>query len=68
VEGTETTQLFNLKTDPWETMNLAEYPGFQSTILTMRNTCRKEMTEAHDDLDINLTNWGRKPNQKGRGK
>jgi hypothetical protein len=34
----------------------------------MRNICRQEMIAAHDDLDINLTNWGRNPNQKVRGK
>ncbi len=68
VAGKETTQLFDLKKDPMETVNLSEKPDYQTTILNMRNICRQEMIAAHDDLDINLTNWGRKPNQKVRGK
>ena len=51
-----------------ETVDLSGKPAYQSTILNMRNICRQEMIAAHDDLDINLTNWGRKPNQKDRGK
>ena len=47
---------------------LSEKSDYQSTILNMRNICRQEMIAAHDDLDINLTNWRRKPNQKDRGK
>lgn len=68
VAGKETTQLFDLKKDPLETINLAENPASQPTILNMRNICRQEMIAAHDDLDINLANWGRKPNQKDSGK
>ena len=68
VAGKETTQLFDLKKDPMETVNLSEKSDYQSTILNMRNICRQEMIAAHDDLDINLTNWGRNPNQKVRGK
>jgi hypothetical protein len=51
-----------------ETVNLSEKSDYQSTILNMRNICRQEMIAAHDDLDINLPDWGRKPNQKARGK
>ena len=68
VAGKETTQLFDLKKDPMETVNLSEKSDYQSTIINMRTICRQEMIAAHDDLDINLTNWGRKPNQKVRGK
>jgi arylsulfatase A-like enzyme len=68
VAGKETTQLFDLKKDPMETVNLSEKSDYQSTILNMRTICRQEMIAAHDDLDINLTNWGRKPNQKVKGK
>ena len=68
VAGKETTQLFDLKKDPMETVNLSEKSNYQSTILNMKNICRQEMIAAHDDLDINLTNWGRNPNQKVRGK
>jgi hypothetical protein len=34
----------------------------------MRNKLRKEMLTTNDNLDIDLENWGRKPNQKARGK
>jgi len=68
VAGKETTQLFDLKKDPLETLNLAENPASQPTILNMRKICRQEMIAAHDDLDINQAKWGRKPNQKDSGK
>ena len=68
VAGKETTQLFDLKKDPLETLNLAENSASQLTILNMRKICRQEMIAAHDDLDINQANWGRKPNQKDSGK
>jgi arylsulfatase A-like enzyme len=68
VDGTKMTQLFDLKKDPMETMNLSDNPSYQSTILSMRNKLRKEMLTTNDNLDIDLENWGRKPNQKARGK
>ena len=64
----DSLQLFDLKKDPMETVNLSEKSNYQTIIRNMRNICRQEMIAAHDDLDINLTNWGRKPNQKVRGK
>lgn len=68
VDGTKMTQLFDLKKDPMETMNLSDNPSYQSTILSMRYKLRKEMAATNDDLDIDAENWGRKPNQKARGK
>jgi arylsulfatase A-like enzyme len=68
VDGTKMTQLFDLKKDPMETMNLSDNPSYQSAILSMRYKLRKEMAETSDDLDIDAVNWGRKPNQKARGK
>jgi hypothetical protein len=33
----------------------------------MRSELKQLMTAAHDDLDIDQPNFGRKPGQKGRG-
>ncbi len=67
VNGVTTTQLFNLKTDPWETKNLAADLKQEKRIKKMRKQLIKEMEQTHDDLDITLPDWGRKPNQKAAG-
>lgn len=67
VDGVLTTQLFNLKTDPWEMHNLASGMQYKNRIKKMRQLLKQQMTETHDDLDIDLPDWGRKPNQKGHG-
>ena len=42
IRGSRVTQLFRLKADPWETLNLAMFPEHQQRIDAMR----KEMREA----------------------
>lgn len=67
VNGVLTSQLFNLKTDPWEKYNLAQDKTQQRRIKLMRNLLKKEMVEKHDDLQIDLPDWGRSANQKSAG-
>ena len=67
VAGVLTTQLFNLKSDPWEKHNLAQEKSRQSQILRMRNLLKKEMLDKHDNLHIDLPDWGRTANQKSSG-
>ncbi len=67
VNGVATTQLFNLKADPWETRDLAADPKQQKRIGKMKRQLTKEMEQAHDDLNIYLPDWGRKPGQKAAG-
>ncbi|HSF45606.1 MAG TPA: sulfatase-like hydrolase/transferase [Chitinophagaceae bacterium] len=67
VDGVAHTQLFNLVKDPWEQHDLSSDPGFAAKVKSMRDLLRTEMTATHDNLDIDLPNWGRKPGQKGRG-
>lgn len=67
VDGVLTTQLFNLKFDPWEMHNLANDKQYANRIEKMRQLLKQQMIETHDDLDIDLTDWGRKPGQKGHG-
>ncbi len=67
VNGVQHTQLFHLKTDPWETTNLADEKAFRHKVKVMRRLLKKEMQTAHDDLHIDLPDWGRKPGQKGAG-
>ena len=67
VKGEAHTQLFDLKKDPWEMNNLADKKDYQKKVKLMRASLKKEMKATHDDLDIDLPNWGRKPGQKGAG-
>jgi hypothetical protein len=67
VDGVLTTQLFHLKTDPWEKHNLAKNKQFQGQVSRMRDLLKKEMSEKHDNLHIDLTDWGRTPSQKPFG-
>lgn len=67
VEGHRTTQLFDLKKDPWEKHNLATNKAFQRKISRMQELLKKEMQEKHDNLNIDLPDWGRKANQKSSG-
>lgn len=67
VDGIQTAQLFNLHRDPWEKNNLAARPKFAAKILELRARLKKEMSDAHDDLNIDLPFWGRNKDQKSRG-
>jgi arylsulfatase A-like enzyme len=67
VKGVLTTQLFNLNNDPYEINNLAADPAMQSKIISMRAALKKEMLYKHDNLNIDLPDWGRLPNQKSFG-
>jgi arylsulfatase A-like enzyme len=67
VDGTLTTQLFNLKKDPLEIQDLSKDPAYSEKIPQMRSLLKQQMTAAFDDLDIDLPDWGRKKNQKSRG-
>jgi len=67
VDGVLKSQLFNLKTDPWEKHNLAQDKNQQGRILLMRERLKKEMLEKHDNLQIDLPDWGRTANQKSSG-
>jgi arylsulfatase A-like enzyme len=67
VKGTLTTQLFNLKKDPWEMKNLSGAKRFAQKVQEMRALLKAEMQAAHDDLNIDLPDWGRKPTQRSYG-
>lgn len=67
VNGKATTQLFNLQKDKWETKNLADAPAYQERVKTMLQLLRTQMKATHDDLDIDLPDWGRRDGQKSSG-
>ncbi|MFB2119554.1 sulfatase-like hydrolase/transferase [Parapedobacter sp. 2B3] len=67
VNGTKTTQLFDLRHDPWETKDLAKAPQHQQRLRAMWELLKQEMSAAGDDLDIDLPDWGREPDQRAAG-
>ena len=67
VDGIATTQLFNLKKDPWEIKDLSKEQAYREKIRHMRKLLKQQMVAAFDDLNIDLPNWGRTNSQKSRG-
>ncbi|WP_164122067.1 sulfatase-like hydrolase/transferase [Sphingobacterium sp. xlx-130] len=67
VNGKSRVQLFDLKKDPWEMNDLANRPEEQNRVRQLWDLLKEEMQIAHDDLDIDKSNWGRKPGQKSFG-
>jgi arylsulfatase A-like enzyme len=67
VDGVLHTQLFDLKHDPWEMKDHSSNPSYSKKIEDMRAMLKTEMAATHDDLNIDLPDWGRKEGQKGRG-
>jgi len=67
VDGALHTQLFYLKEDPWETRDLSTIAMYEEKIKLMRSALKAEMKRTHDDLDIDLPDWGRRVKRKGRG-
>ena len=67
VDGIATTQLFNLKIDPWEIKDLSKDQAYSEKIMQMRNLLKQQMAAAFDNLNIDLPNWGRTNSQKSRG-
>jgi arylsulfatase A-like enzyme len=67
VDGIATTQLFNLKKDPFEIKDLSKEPAYREKIMQMRKLLKQQMATAFDNLNIDLPNWGRTKSQKSRG-
>ena len=67
VKGIFTTQLFDFKKDFWEMHIHANEKNYSAKVQELRVILKKEMTTADDDLNIELPDCGRKPNQKSYG-
>ncbi|WP_332369740.1 sulfatase-like hydrolase/transferase [Spirosoma telluris] len=61
VNRKETTQLFDLNRDPYETKNLADNPAFSQKRQQLEARLISEMKTYHDPLDITKPNWGKQP-------
>jgi arylsulfatase A-like enzyme len=55
VEGKRTTQLFDLRSDPWETINLADAPRYAERL----GALRRELRRWPDELDDTQPGQGR---------
>lgn len=58
VNGHPTTQLFDLKKDPYELNNLSELPAYQKRLHSMRQSLAREMKDNDDFCDLNKPGWG----------
>ncbi|MFN0165793.1 MAG: sulfatase-like hydrolase/transferase [Bryobacteraceae bacterium] len=59
VAGKRTTQLFDLKNDPWEMNNLAAAASGQPRIASMRERLKRELRAAGDIVDLDAAEWAR---------
>ncbi|GAB3911928.1 sulfatase-like hydrolase/transferase [Larkinella knui] len=59
VNQQETTQLFDLNQDPYETRNLADNPAYSQKKQQLEARLISEMKTYHDFLDFSKPNWGR---------
>lgn len=58
VDDKITTQLFDLKEDPFETNNLANNPDYQEKLKEMTELLAKEMTSNNDEAILDEPGWG----------
>lgn len=57
ISGSRVTQLFNIKTDPWETNNLANFPEYTEMIKDMREKMKIASSEYNDTYDKNRSEY-----------
>ncbi|MDO5968758.1 sulfatase-like hydrolase/transferase [Flavivirga aquimarina] len=58
VDNTVTTQLFDLKEDPFETKNLANDMQFSEQLATMELLLKEQMITYNDEADFEKEGWG----------
>ncbi|MEM6643192.1 MAG: sulfatase-like hydrolase/transferase [Bacteroidota bacterium] len=57
IAGSRVTQLFNLKDDPWETFNLADFPEYEKKIAELRLKMQNAAEEVGDIADGKRTKF-----------
>ena len=60
VAGSRVTQLFNISNDPWETLNLADFPEYSDQVAKMRKEMKATAIELGDSADekrVNVDFW-----------
>lgn len=58
VKGVITTQLFDLKKDPYEMNNLAQNSQYANKLREMTTTMQELMTKYNDPVDLSKPDWG----------
>ncbi len=57
VDGSRTTQFFDLETDPHETVNLADEPRLAATLAELRGELARWRTELGDTREMSRPFW-----------
>jgi arylsulfatase A-like enzyme len=63
VNGVQTTQLFDIQSDPLEMKNLAEEPAHAAQVREMTALLKRWMKDTGDHLDLDKPDWGYRPNK-----
>jgi len=64
--GRQVTQLFDLRTDPWETRNLASEPAQAGRVRELTTLLKDWMRKTDDPLDLDKPAWGYVPPASAR--
>ena len=57
VEGTKTTQLFDLRNDPYEMRNLSAEPAHKARVAELKARLQRELRAAGDTVELDAANW-----------
>ena len=58
VFGEHHTQLFDIRSDPWETANLADNPDYTSRLQEMTDLLKDWIRNSGDKVDLDKPDWG----------
>ena len=68
VNGKQSTQLFDLREDPWEMKNLADDPAHGEQVNDLKARLTADMKAYDDTCDLRKPNWGRPAETKSAAK
>ena len=57
VTGSRVTQLFDMSKDPWETLNLADFPQYEEKVAELRKEMKEKAVELNDVADGKRTKF-----------
>ncbi|MFY0687476.1 MAG: sulfatase-like hydrolase/transferase [Cyclobacteriaceae bacterium] len=57
ISGSRVTQLFNIREDPWETLNLADFPDYKAKVSELRVKLKSVASQLNDNNETVLQSY-----------